>query len=265
MDRAERARFFEKWARERATAEHVRGIYILITKEPGHVQVEEDRKTREQGFGTTERNELRDKLLEGFRHKDYDKALVDGVDYVGRTLKSKLKLHAEAEGAPVSGQHHGAQRDHRGLDSPQPARGMGWLGWIVVALVVLLGIRLIGALFGGGMGGGYGGGYGPGGGGGLLGGLMTGLLGAVAGNWLYHTFFDSPVHAGESGWSGGHDEHGGSDDGAGQDFEGSGGDFDDRDDGGDGDFGDSGSADSGGGDFGGGDFGGGDFGGGGDF
>jgi len=262
MDKAERARVFEKWARERATAEHAKGIFILICKDPGHVQVEDDKQTREQGFGSTERDELRDKLLAGFREKDYDKALLDAVDFISRTVKTKLKMHAEAEGVPITGQHHDAGRNHRSFDTPQqPARGMGWLGWVVVAVVVFLGFRLLGALFGGGMGGGYGGGYGPAGGGGMLGGLMTGLLGAVAGNWLYHSFFDSSAHAGESGWSGGgNDLSGGSDDGAGQDFEGSGGDFDNQDSGGGGDFGDSG-----GGDFGGGDFGGGDFGGGGDF
>src|SRR4029077_10384508 len=85
MDRAQRAHFFEKWARERATAEHVKGIYILIFKHPAHVQVEEDRQTREHGFGTAERTELRDKLLAGFREKDYDKALLDSVNYVSHT------------------------------------------------------------------------------------------------------------------------------------------------------------------------------------
>src|SRR5262249_37081162 len=73
MDKIERSRFFEKWARERASSEHAKGIFVLICRHPGYVQVEEDRQTKEQGFGRTERNELRDKLLDGFRHKDYDK------------------------------------------------------------------------------------------------------------------------------------------------------------------------------------------------
>ena len=102
---------------------------------------------------------MRDKLLAGFREKDYDKALLDGVDFISRTVKTKLKTHAEAEGAPLSGQHHGAGREHRDFGQPQqPIRSMGWLGWVIVALVVFLGFRLIGALFGGGgMGGGGGG------------------------------------------------------------------------------------------------------------
>src|SRR5579864_6897407 len=72
MDRGERGKFFEKWARERATAERAKGIFILICKQPGHVQVEEDRQTRDQGFGASERAELRDKFLAGFREKEYD-------------------------------------------------------------------------------------------------------------------------------------------------------------------------------------------------
>ncbi|HLJ10719.1 MAG TPA: TPM domain-containing protein [Planctomycetaceae bacterium] len=269
MDKADRERFFEKWARERATKERAKGIFILICKQPGHVEVEVDRQTRNQGFGAAERNQLRDKLLKGFRKDDHDGALLEGVDYISRTMKAKLPAHE-------------VQRENRGADhGGQGAKGMGWLGWVIVAVIVLLGIRLISALFSGLSGNrpGYGGGYGPGpgyggggGGTGMFGSLMSGLFGAVAGNWLYHSFFGGQEHSGPSSFFGGGENAGdrSASEGAGQDFEGSGGDFDDRDDAGDGggdsggDFGggDSGSGDFGGGDFGGGDFGGGDSGGG---
>jgi uncharacterized protein len=264
MSRDERNRFFDDWAQQRAKREHVAGIYVLISRHPGHVQIEVDRPTRTHGFGTAERNELRDKLLAGFRNKNYDQALAGGVGYVSRVLKTSLRTPAERTG-PSRTAHDG--QDHRGTGAvplggrPASGGGMGWLGWVIVAVVIVLGIRLIGGLFGGG--GGYGGGYGPGGGG-MMGGFLSGLFGAVAGNWLYHSFFGNSAFGGDSSGFGG--SHGGSDlsdnEGAGSDFEGSGGDFDDHSGGG-GDFG--GDDFGGGGDFGGGDFGGGDFGGGGDF
>jgi uncharacterized protein len=281
MDRTERGRFFDKWARDRATAERVKGIYILICKHPGHVQIEIDRQTRNQGFGDSERDHVREILLGGFKHKDYDKSLLDSVEFIRDTMKKKLRPQAEAIGSPAA-PHQRVDQYDREAGNRQPARGMGWLGWIIVALAVFLGIRLIMALFtafsGGGRPGGYGGGYGPGyggggGGGGMMSSIMGGLFGAVAGNWLYNSFLGPTAHAGQSGDIGaGATGERNVDSGAGEDFQGSGGDFDDRGDasgGGDfgsgdggGDFGEGGGGDFGGGDFGGGDFGGGDSGGG---
>ncbi len=273
MERSERARFFDKWARDRATAEHVKGIYILICRHPGHVQVEVDRQTRGQGFGDSERDKVRDLLLAGFKHKDYDKTLLDSVDYIRDTMKKKLRPRAEEVGLPGA-PHQRVDQYGGDAGNHQPARGMGWLGWIIVALVVFLGIRLVAALFtgltGAGRSGTYGGagygpGYGSGGGGGFMSNMMGGLFGAVAGNWLYNSFFGPSPHAGQPGGFGaGETGERNVDSGGGEDFQGSGGDFEDRDDmSGGGDFGGSdGGGDSGGGDFGGGDFGGGDFGGG---
>jgi hypothetical protein len=265
MDRSERARFFDKWARDRATAERVKGIYILICRHPGHVQIEVDRQTRNQGFGDSERDKVRDILLAGFKHKDYDKALLDSVDSIRDTLKKKLRPHAEAVGSPGAPHQRVEKYDGEAGNRP-PARGMGWLGWIIVALVVFLGIRLISALFtgltGAGRPGSYGGGgYGPGyggGGGGMMSSMMGGLFGAVAGNWLYNSFFGPTANAGQPGGIGaGETGERNVDSGAGEDFQGSGGDFDDR--------GDASGGGDGGGSDGGGDFGGGDVGGGGDF
>jgi hypothetical protein len=282
MTKSERAGFFEKWARDRATAERVKGIYILICKSPGHVQVEEDRQTRNQGFGLADRNELSEKLLAGFRHKDYDGALLDSIDFVNRTMKAKLNVRAEADGkgaAPGRADHHDVGRNDREAGRVDRPQGMGLLEWLIVGVLIFLGVRLIIALFramsGGNRpaGGGYGGGYAPGpggygGGGGMMGGLMSGMFGAFAGNWLYNSFFGNSAHGGESSGFGGSEGHRDAPDGAGEGFLGSGGDFDNSDDdvaGGGGDSGDGGSGDFGGGDSGGGDFGGGDSGGGGDF
>ncbi|MFN0055911.1 MAG: TPM domain-containing protein [Planctomycetales bacterium] len=266
MEGADRARFFEKWGREMATSEQVRGIFILVCRNPGYVQVEVDRQSRERGFGTTERQELRNKLVAGMRNKDPDQGLLEGVEYVSHIAKTRLK-QASGKGAASPTGRRADRRAARGAEqapADQGAKpgGLSWLNWLIIAVVVFLGIRLILAIVQGLTGGGGGGYYGaPGmGGGGFLGSLMTGMLGAFAGNWLYHSLFDNHAYGGDNM---GMDDQGNFNDGAGEDFQGSGGDFDDPSGGmaeSDGGFGgDWGGGGFGGGDFGGGDFGGGDF------
>ncbi len=94
MERGERSRFFEKWAVDRATAEHVKGIFVLICKDPGHVHVVVNKQTREQGFGVTDEKQLADKFLDGFKHKERTtRPCWKAVDTVSETVK---KLHASA-------------------------------------------------------------------------------------------------------------------------------------------------------------------------
>src|SRR6185369_1954947 len=146
----------EKWTRDRASKEHVKGIYVLISRHPGHIEVAADRQSQNQGIGAKERTQLRDKLMAGFRHEKFDQSLADAVDYLSGMFKEKL--HAKSVAPARSGDGH--QVGHH--QAPAGRQGMGWLGWVVVIGAVLLGIRLLGAMFGGGGGYPMGGGYGPG-------------------------------------------------------------------------------------------------------
>ena len=272
MKEGDRTRFFDQWARDRATTEKIHGVFILVTREPGHVEIVVDRHTFNDGFGAPQRNEVRDILLSAFRKKNFDGGLEQAVAKLNQLVPAKSPAHAKSK----SPEHAHAPARH--------SEGIGLIGWIIIIGIAFFAIRIILSLFGGHSTGGsvgYGGGYGaPGyGGGGFFSSLMTGMLGAVAGNWLYHNFFGGSQAFGGTGdlGSGADDSIGDSNQGDGEDFQSSGGDFDSGDDdvadaGGDdggGFFGGSDGGDVGGGDFGGGfgggDFGGGDFGGGGDF
>ncbi len=46
MDKPARAKFFQSWANDRAKKERVEGVYVLILKQPGHVQVEVGHETQ---------------------------------------------------------------------------------------------------------------------------------------------------------------------------------------------------------------------------
>jgi uncharacterized membrane protein YgcG len=86
MDKEARATFFQDWGNSRARRRRVDGIYVLITKEPGHIQVEVGRETQKAAFTTKDRDRLRDILIEAFQKKEYDRGLIDAVQFVEKTL-----------------------------------------------------------------------------------------------------------------------------------------------------------------------------------
>jgi hypothetical protein len=278
MDKSARNRFFQTWANERAKQARVEGIYVLITKQPGHIQVEVGKNEQKRLFRVPEdRDQLRNILVRNFEDKEYDRGLLEGVTFVEQKLGENLGVAARpaSESLPQVIEH--------GVNKVGPAaQGASGMSWIVILIVVLIGFWILRALFHGlgrlmggprqygpGPGPGYGGpgygggGYGGGGGGGFMSGMLGGLFGAAAGNWLYDSFGRGGGFGGGGIGGGGGSYSGASGptpSDADQDYSGSGGDFGggSQDDGGGG--GDFGGGDSGGGDFGGG---GGDFGGGG--
>ncbi len=267
----EKEKFFKAWAKELAVGDHAKGIYVLVCRSPGYVEVIADKETRDRGFAQSHEQHLRKLFLDAFNtSKDKsddekfrlrDEALLAATNYVINDLKDTVVAGTGTTGT-TSTNNQVAKKT-----------GMSIGGWICIGLCVLLGvwlvIGLLRALTGGG-GGGYGGGGGGygGGGGGFGMGLMGGLFGAMAGMWLYNSMMGT--HYGSDAYAGGDNssntDAGGGDTGAGDfsDDAGAGGGFDDGGSGGDtgggGDYGGGGGGDDygGGGDFGGGGGGGGD-------
>jgi uncharacterized membrane protein YgcG len=79
--------FFANWAVERARMEGVNGIYVLITREPGHVEVAVGDQTHSV-FSNEERHRLSQLLLTHFRDKEYDEGLLAAVKDVRSVLAS---------------------------------------------------------------------------------------------------------------------------------------------------------------------------------
>lgn len=260
MEKGARDKYFVEWMQSRAKATKSTGIFILICKQPGHVEVGISSQLRKRGFGLAERSALRDQLLTSFRSKNYDAGLTGAV---GSVVKTASKIKPQAQGAAEHRRPAPAP-----APVPQAEKKSPFGSLLIIAVIAIAGIWLLTAIvraFSGNHGaasppGGMGG-MGMGGGGSMFGSLMTGMFGAMAGHWIYDSFFGgNQAHAQDQFHDGG--DFGGS---GGDDFQGSGGDFDSDDSGG-GDFGGDdfgGGGDFGGDDFGGGDFGGGDFGGGG--
>ncbi len=277
MPARERAEFFANWLKELARERQAKGVLILICKEPSHLRVGISKELYRRGFGDQQRSEINERLLRGFRQKEYDRGLSDTIAYIQSTADRATEPGAAAAPAGREGRRP-APRAQEGIGS-----GLG--GWLCVGLVGFMIVMLVMSVIrmfrrpqmapGGygqyghpahgpqGYGGQYNqpgyGGYGaPGGGlgGGMFGGLMSGLGGALLGNWLYGRYAGggSQPGAGSGPMSPGAGAGPMHDDTRYQDFTSSGGDFGDS---AGGDWG--GGGDYGGGDFGGGDDGGGDF------
>jgi uncharacterized protein len=240
-------RLFEQWTVQQARQHKVNGIYVLLTKEPSHLQIVVGNDTQLRAFTLKDREALVSLMLGRLRAHQPDAALLEGVNFVGTTM---------AAHATVRGQ-------------PQPATpasaGEGGIPWGTVLTVVLglAAVWVVIGLFRSMAGGGAGAGAGTGAGavtssGGFFSSLLGGMFGAAAGMWLYDQF------SGHHGSAWGAESEVGSDPekgflGEDSDYSSSGGDFDSDYDGGD-SGGDYGGGDSGG-DYGGGDSGG-DYGGG---
>ncbi|WP_395750864.1 hypothetical protein [Prosthecobacter sp.] len=245
-DKAAMNRGFSQWAEQLARSKGVNGVFILLVKQPAHLQVVVGNDTQRQAFTLLDRETLVQRMIKQLRDKKNDEALIDGVNFISTTMTS----HRGGSAAPTT--------SHSRSAAVQPQTGSSWLGPILAIVAIIVVFNVIRSLFramSGGGGGTINGGMGqPGvGGGGFLQNMMGSMFGAAAGMWMYDHFFGG--HSNAATFNDQHHSDFNQNDGGG--FSGTDTDYSSS--------GDSfGGGDSGGG-FGGGDFGGGDSGGGGDF
>ena len=227
----QRAQFFSALAQERAKAGRINGLYVLICKQPSYLQLAESGpKGRRDYFSAATNEQIRRVLLEGFKAKQYDEALLKAVSAAreGVAAAASSNVPVERDSAPAAA-----------AKPPAASTGSTILLFVFIIFGAFLGIMLLRAIMGGFSGGA---GYAGGGGGGFFSGLLGGLAGAVAGNWLYNSFTghsdSGSAHAGDthssstdsSSWEtsdagGGGFDSGGSDSSGGGDSGGGGGDF----------------------------------------
>jgi uncharacterized membrane protein YgcG len=90
MSKQDRDKFFLEWAKSRADAAVVRGVYILICKEPGRIEVY---RTQKGGsfLDAASRNKLIKSMTEEFGDKEYDKGLMAGIKFVQEKMAAANK------------------------------------------------------------------------------------------------------------------------------------------------------------------------------
>lgn len=104
------------WAVRQAAKNKVDGIYVLVCKEPPHLEVLVDNASLKKVFAVKDRDNLRDLLLASFRDKNYDKGLADAVAFARERYEQNL-------GPVFPGTIVNSVQDHAGFFSaPQLAR-----------------------------------------------------------------------------------------------------------------------------------------------
>lgn len=218
-------KMFEQWTVKEAKQSRVNGVYILISKEPAHLQIVVGNDTQNKAFTLKDRENLANLMLSKLRAKKNDEALLECVQFVSTTMAGHLQPSKRANNVASP-----SVVSSRALQTEQATP---W-GWIITAVLGIGAVWLIIGVLRSIMGRGAGGqGMLPSaGGGGMFSSLLGGMFGAAAGMWLYDQFSGSHSNA----WGGdqenrGYDSTGYS--GQDTDYSGTGGDFGGDDMGGD--------------------------------
>ena len=90
-EKSQYGEFFDKWARERYKDLGVRGVYVMICKEPRYVYTLVGRKTRAKAFTGEDRDKLVKELRMQLKARKFDAALSGGLDVIESALKVNLK------------------------------------------------------------------------------------------------------------------------------------------------------------------------------
>src|SRR5262245_2762608 len=98
-DKAARAKFFRDWLQDRAKADGATGVFILICKKPGHVEVEAGTETRKKDFSDADAKELRSQFRESFNENKFDEGLLSGLDFIENTMKAHQNIRTVPEAA----------------------------------------------------------------------------------------------------------------------------------------------------------------------
>lgn len=112
FQRKGKEQFYDQWIESRAQALGVNGIMILITKEPGRIQVVADRATQQKAFSAQDREELKGILANAFRQQQFDEGLTAAVEFV------RTRLERNAGGAAAGA---GDPRDPAGAPATGPS------------------------------------------------------------------------------------------------------------------------------------------------
>ena len=90
-------RFYDEWLNRRARQLGVEGVFVLVTRSPGRVQVGVDRVTQRKAFTADDRDVLREIFAVAFRDGRYDQGLLDGLRFV----KQRLDHNTSSERSPT--------------------------------------------------------------------------------------------------------------------------------------------------------------------
>ena len=83
-------KFFPYWTAKRIEDAKFGGIYILLCRRPGHLQIDVDKRTGQKAFLAADREQLIKLMSAQLREKKFDAALLEGVAFVQSALQKNL-------------------------------------------------------------------------------------------------------------------------------------------------------------------------------
>ncbi|HET6251677.1 MAG TPA: TPM domain-containing protein [Tepidisphaeraceae bacterium] len=94
--------FYEHWLRDEARAAKTDGIFVLIVKNPGRLQIGVGDKTKAKAFTYADRDEMRDLMLKDFRKAKFNDGMIAGAKFaLERLEKNGAEPKKAAPGAPA--------------------------------------------------------------------------------------------------------------------------------------------------------------------
>lgn len=147
MDRHERDDYFTELIKQDAKALPGNGILILIWKEPPRFQVTEGAAIQKRGFGTRDRNQLRDTMRSGFMKKEYDQALLDGIHFLRLRAKTMPVAPAGMETPAVPTQVDPLKTaPWPGPSGAYDLREIPLIGWIGIIVLLMISVWTVSAV-----------------------------------------------------------------------------------------------------------------------
>lgn len=95
MSREARNSYFDKLAQDRAVETRADGVFVLICKEPPHIQIALGAETRKKAFTQADQKHLLE-LLQKEMGRRPDDALVKGVEFIDDKVRANLHVAAKA-------------------------------------------------------------------------------------------------------------------------------------------------------------------------
>src|SRR5205807_256209 len=75
-----RDEYFAKWGQARERELRVDGVYVIITRNPAHIEVGVGKETAKKAFTREDKRELQRTLLERFKKKEYNEGLIQAAE-----------------------------------------------------------------------------------------------------------------------------------------------------------------------------------------
>src|SRR5262245_10894266 len=150
-DKTSEAKFFDQWALSRFKNEHVDGVYVVIVEKPHIIRVAEGDTTLSSGlFTASNRDELRQKMIEKLKAKDNDGALLAATHYVREAMTTNRGATRNQSGGKSTTQPAPSSSNEPRTTAPAHPGGeprTNWVTWLLIGVGVFLVLWIIIAIF----------------------------------------------------------------------------------------------------------------------